>query len=50
MNGVNLLNSALLERELESIGHLDLFDSLDDERSRKNTSLHFTAQLVWNIQ
>lgn len=31
MNGVNLLNSALLERELESIGHLDLFDEIVEQ-------------------
>ncbi|WP_415749969.1 hypothetical protein [Bacillus velezensis] len=31
MNGVNLLNPALLERELESIGHLDLFDEIVEQ-------------------
>ncbi|OCB95948.1 hypothetical protein SRCM101294_01769 [Bacillus amyloliquefaciens] len=31
MNGVNLLNPALLERELESIGHLNLFDEIVEQ-------------------
>lgn len=31
MNGINLLNPALLERELESIGHLNLFDEIVEQ-------------------
>nr|WGD76224.1 hypothetical protein P5631_03080 [Bacillus subtilis] len=31
MVNVNLLNPALLERELESVGHLDLFDEIVEQ-------------------
>ncbi|WP_249719490.1 hypothetical protein [Bacillus velezensis] len=31
MNRINLLNPDLLERELESIGHLDLFDEIVEQ-------------------
>lgn len=39
MNGVNLLNPALLERELESIGHLNLFDEIVEQMKEVSSYL-----------
>ena len=47
MNGVNLLNSALLERELESIGHLDLFDEIVEQM--KEVAPHEESFIVRTI-